>query len=71
MYRLRKQVVERAYADLKQHRSLRRFSGRGQQRVRIEVGLRVLAFNLVALQKARREGPAPVPEAATAAVTET
>jgi len=64
LYRLRKQVVERAYADLKEHRGLRRFSGRGLRRVRTEVGLRVLAFNLVALLK----GPVAVsaPRAGTA-----
>ncbi len=48
-YRLRKQTVELVNADLKQHRKLRRFSGRGLARARCEVGLVVLAHNLLTL----------------------
>jgi hypothetical protein len=44
--RLRGQHVELVNADWKQHRPLRRFSGRGLARVRAEVGLLVLAHNL-------------------------
>ena len=47
LYRLRSQNVELVNADWKQHRQLRRFSGRGLTRVRCEVGLLVLAHNLV------------------------
>ena len=45
LYRLRGQTVERSFADVKGHRQLRRFSGRGLARVRVEVGLCVLAHN--------------------------
>jgi transposase len=47
LYRLRGQHVELVNADWKQHRRLRRFSGRRLARVRGEVGLLVLAHNLV------------------------
>jgi transposase len=57
LYRLRGQNVELVNADWKQHRKLRRFSGRGLRRVSCEVGLIVLAHNLRTLvaeeQKAR------------------
>ena len=49
LYRLRKQTVELVNADMKQHRRLRRFSGRGLARARCEVGLVVLAHNLLTL----------------------
>jgi transposase len=49
LYKLRGQNVELVNADWKQHRRLRRFSGRGLARVRAEVGLLVLAHNLVTL----------------------
>ena len=53
LYRLRKQTVERLNADFKQHRDLRRFSGRGLARASAEVGLAVLAHNLLTLLKLR------------------
>jgi transposase len=56
LYRLRKQVIERINADIKQHRGLRRLSGRGVKRARIQLGLVVLAHNLVCLEKLRRRG---------------
>jgi transposase len=49
LYRLRSQTVELVNADWKQHRKLRRFSGRGLKRVRCQVALTVLAHNLVTL----------------------
>jgi len=52
LYRLRKQTVELVNADMKQHRKLRRFSGRGLTRVRCEVGMMVLAHNLLTLVNA-------------------
>ena len=57
LYKLRRQTVELANADWKEHRKLRRFSGRGLARVRCQVGLMVLAHNLVTLlaQEARAE----------------
>ena len=39
-------TAERKFADAKEHRGLRRFSGRGLMRVRTEVGLLVLVHNL-------------------------
>jgi hypothetical protein len=53
IYRQRCQTVELRFADAKTHRGLRRFSGRGLTRVRIEVGLWVLAHNLLAVRAAR------------------
>ena len=41
--------MELVNADMKQHRKLRRFSGRGLARARCEVGLVVLAHNLLTL----------------------
>ena len=50
LYRLRGQTVEHVNADWKQHRKLRRFSGRGLARARCQVGLMVLAHNLLTLR---------------------
>jgi transposase len=49
LYQLRKQTVELVNADWKAHRKLRRFSGRGLKRARCQVGLLVLAHNLLTL----------------------
>jgi hypothetical protein len=49
LYKLRRQTVELVNADWKAHRQLRRFSGRGLTRVRCQVGLIVLAHNLLTL----------------------
>ena len=54
IYRQRCQTVELRFADAKTHRGLRRFSGRGLKRVRIEVGLWVLSHNLLVVQAARQ-----------------
>jgi transposase len=53
LYRLRKQTVERGFADVKEHRGLRRLSGRGLARARVAVGLVVLAHNLLTAQSLR------------------
>ena len=70
LYRLRGQVVERDFADAKQHRNLRRLSGRGLARARAEVGLVVLAHNALALLDLRHHkgdgGDTPNPERSTA-----
>jgi transposase len=50
LYKLRKQTVELVNADWKEHRRLRRFSSRGLTRVRCQVGLLVLAHNLLTLR---------------------
>lgn len=61
LYKLRSQTVELNYADLKEHRGLRRFHGRGLRRVRAEVGTLVLAHNLLFVEAHRhpaaRDGP--------------
>jgi transposase len=49
LYRLRRQTVELVNADWKEHRQLRRFSGRGLARARCQVGVTVLAQNLLTL----------------------
>ena len=65
LYRLRGQTLERINADWKQHRKLRRFSGRGLARVRGAVGLIVLAHNVLTLGAERAKALAPGAEAAT------
>src|SRR5712691_163257 len=70
LYRLRRQTVELVNADWKAHRQLRRFSGRGLARARCQVGLMVLAHNLVTLlseeakAKARKTPAVSPPEVA-------
>jgi hypothetical protein len=54
LYRLRCQTVELGFADFKQHRSLRQFSGRGQSRVQRQVGLTVLVQNLLVVHNTAR-----------------
>jgi hypothetical protein len=58
LYRLRRQTVELVKADWKQHRQLRRFHGRGLVRARWQVGLMVVAHNLVTLlaEEAKAKG---------------
>ena len=51
LYRLRGQTVELANADVKEHRKLRRFSGRGLKRARCQIGLMVLAHNLLVVRQ--------------------
>ena len=52
IYRQRGQTVELRFADTKSHRDLRRFSGRGLARARIELSLCVLAHNLLVIWRA-------------------
>jgi transposase len=62
LYRLRRQTVELVNADGKEHRQVWRFSGRGLARARCQVGLTVLAHNLVTLlseEAKARARPAP------------
>lgn len=63
LYKRRSQTVELNYADMKEHRGLRRFHGRGLSRARAEIGTLVLAHNLrhvEAYRGAARDGPAIV-----------
>ena len=52
LYRLRGQTVELGFADLKQHRSMRQFSGRGRSRAQRQVGLTLLVHNLLVVHRA-------------------
>jgi hypothetical protein len=63
LYRLRGQTVELGFADFKQHRSLRQFSGRGRCRAQRQVGLTVLVHNLLVIHRA-----IPPPESSAAAM---
>jgi Transposase DDE domain len=56
LYRLRGQTVELGFADVKQHRSMRQFSGRGRCRAQRQVGLTVLVHNLLVVHRGK---PAP------------
>ena len=51
LYKLRRQTIELRYADLKEHRHLRRFHHYGTRRARAEIGAAVLAYNLLILWK--------------------
>jgi Transposase DDE domain len=50
LYKLRSRTVEQSFADLKEHRGLRRFHCRGPRRVTAEVGSLVLTNNLLAVE---------------------
>jgi transposase len=69
LYRQRRQSVELVNADWKAHRGLRRFSGRGLTRVRCQVGLVVLAHNLVTLLTEEARAAAGAAETVAAART--
>jgi hypothetical protein len=51
VYRLRGQTIEIVFADLKEHRGLRRFSGHGLTRARTELAFEVLVHNLLVLHR--------------------
>lgn len=57
LYKLRRQTVELGFADIKEHRNLQRFSGRGKDRARRQLALTVLAHNLVGLSRERVREP--------------
>jgi len=61
LYRLRSQTVELNYADLKEHRGIRRLHGRGLTRAAAEIGLFVLGHNLLELDAYRRRPPRDPP----------
>lgn len=65
LYQLRRQTVELVNADWKAHRQLRRFSGRGLLRVRCQVGLIVLAHNLLTLLAEEKKAKAAADAAAS------
>ncbi len=55
VYRLRGQTIEIVFADVKEHRGLRRFSGHGLARVRTEFALEVLLHNLLVVYRSLRK----------------
>lgn len=54
VYRKRGQTIERTFADAKSHRSFGKFHGRGLSRSRAEVGLLVMAQNLLNQNRLKR-----------------
>ena len=56
-YKLRSQTVELSYADLKEHRDLRRFHGRGLRRVTAEIGCLVLTHNVLYVESRTSRQP--------------
>ena len=60
LYKLRGQVVERSFADAKQHRQGRRLHGRGVKRAKAEIGLMVLAQNFLTIMRLRKNRETPV-----------
>jgi transposase len=71
LYKQRRQTVELVNADWKTHRQLRRFSGRGLARARCQVGLIVLAHNLLTLGAEERKAQAAAAAVVSPAVTAT
>lgn len=67
LYKLRSQTVELVNADWKEHRQLRRFSGRGLLRARLQVGVLVVAHNLLVLLSPVKKAPTAATPAETAA----
>ena len=55
LYKKRKEQIERRIADSKEHRKLRKLSMRGQKGARVQVGVMVLAHNLVLFDKLDRQ----------------
>lgn len=64
VYRGRGQTVERPFADAKRNRSFGRFHGRGLARARAEVGLLVMAQNLLTISRLRKCNETPEKQAA-------
>lgn len=50
----RGQVIERSFADAKEHRRLRKLHGRGLRRARAEIGLTVFAQNVLTVLRLRK-----------------
>lgn len=65
LYKLRRQTVELVNADWKEHRKLRRCSGRGLARVRCQAGLVVLAHNLLTLLQEEKKAKTAAAAAAS------
>jgi hypothetical protein len=65
LYRKRKEQIERRIADTRQHRQLHRLSMRGQDGAKVQLGLIVLANNLVTFDKLDRAAQDVNPSPAT------
>jgi len=61
LYRLRSRTVELAFADLKEHRTLRRFNARGLPSAQAQVGAVILVHNLLLLLRAQHPARASLP----------
>ena len=61
-YRVRGQIVERAFGDAKGNRRLTGFHGRGLTRARTETGIMVVAQNLLRLDRLERNSSNPAPK---------
>lgn len=59
LYKQRGGIIERTFADMKSHRNLRHFHGRGRERAHTEIGMLVFVANLVTLKRLHRIGPNP------------
>jgi transposase len=62
--RLRGSVIERCFADAKQHRHLRRLHGRGLKRAKAEIGLVVVVQTALTLARLRKNAVNPCENAA-------
>lgn len=71
LYKLRSQTVELSYADMKEHRDLRRFHGRGLSRAKCETGALVLAHNLLEYEWRQRNTVTPLGERRSAPLAQT
>jgi transposase len=68
LYKKRRQTVELAFADVKEHRGLRRFPRRGLLRAKTQVGLAVLVNNLLVVHRATMATETQPEEALTCGV---
>ena len=60
LYKLRRQTIELRYADLKQHRHLRRFNHFGVRRAQAQIAAAVLPYNLLVLLKSLKPAKRPI-----------
>ena len=68
LYKKRRETVERGFADIKEHRGLRRFPRRGRPCARTSVGLAVLVHNLLVVHRATKGTQTPRHEAITCGI---
>jgi transposase len=63
LYRLRGQTIEQPFAEVKEHRGLRRFCRRGLRMAKAQIGASVLCHNLLALQQRQNTTTPAIPTA--------